>query len=204
MNSAEKTLARSALWATAGCSAAVPLLLAPAPEAPLLTFTIDLSLLAAFAIALSFHLAPLSDEPWFSGTELGGGARSMAGGAVLVVAVAGSTGLVALATSVALRYDASLQYLQLLSSLDIAGAAAALILGWRRWWGPRGVGVAAALLGAMCVWAVWRYLDVAGFTVSGGWVVDGRRLRSLILPYNLGATLVAGWVFVVGMRRPAP
>jgi len=63
-----------------------------------------------------------------------------------------------LATSAALRYDPSLQFLQLLSSLDIAWAATALALGARRRFGPRVA--AGAELKLDLAFAYWRWGEI--------------------------------------------
>ncbi len=186
---------------TTGAAAAVPALIIPEPDDPLLTLTIHLSLLVVFSVGLTFHLAPLADEPWFAGLGVGSRGRRALTWVAVIVMVTGSTGLVTLATSAALRYDPSLQFLQMLSALDIAWVASALALGLRR---LRGGGVAlggAALLGVVCVWAIWRYLDIVGFTAAGGWLLRASELNRLVLPYDAGAAVVAVVAFSLGVRR---
>ena len=66
MTATESLLARTLLWMTAGAACAIPILVLPQPEDPLLTVTIHLSIVVLFGLALAFHLAPLADEPWFA------------------------------------------------------------------------------------------------------------------------------------------
>ena len=200
MNPAEAAAVRSLVWMTTGAATAVPLLIVPQPDDPLLTATIHLAALVAFSVGLVFHLAPLADQPWFTTTSLGDRGRRGASWVLLVVLVTGATGLVTLATSAALRYDASLQFLQVLSALDIAWAAAALMLGLRRRRGVRAALAGALALGVVCVWAIWRYLDVVGFTEAGGWIVSASDLNTLVLPYDMGAAALAVGAFIWGVR----
>jgi hypothetical protein len=187
---------------TAGAACAIPVLVLPQPEDPLLTITIHLSLIVLFGLALAFHLAPLADDPWFTGIEVGVAGRRALTWIVVIVAVTGAAGLVTIATSAAFRYDASLQFLQLLSALDITWAATAIVLGARRrFGGPVAVWFGMGL-GIVSVWAIWRYLVVVGFTPAGGWLVDGAELMLLVLPYDMATALVAVIVFSLGVRAP--
>lgn len=201
MTDSERALTRTLLWMTTGATAAIPTLIVPQPEDPLLTATVHLSLLVVFSIGLTFHLAPLADVPWFEGLEMGDGGRRAVTWIAVIVMVTGATGLVTLATSAALRYDPSLQFLQMLSALDIAWAAAALTLGLRRRFGVSAGVAGAAVLGVVCVWAIWRYLDVVGFTADGGWLLRASELNRLVLPYDMGAAVVAVAAFSMGVRR---
>lgn len=202
MTATESLLARTLLWMTAGAACAIPVLVLPQPEAPLLTVTIHLSIVVLFGLALAFHLAPLADDPWFSGLEMGIAGRRALTWIVVIVAVTGASGLGTIATSAAFRYDASLQFLQLLSALDITWAAAAIVLGARRRFGGPVAVWSGIALGVVCVWAIWRYLAIVGFTAEGGWLVDGAELMRLVLPYDMGAALVAIVVFSLGVRAP--
>jgi len=201
MSPAERTLARGLLWMTTGVAAGLPLLVIPQPDDPFLTFVVQLSVIVLFGTGLTFHLAPLADEPWFAASSLGRRARTGLAGIVVVVVVTGAVVLATLATSAALRYDASLQFLQLISALDIAWVVAAFTLGlrWRFGRGPATVGALA--MAAVCVWSIWRYLDVVGFTAEGGWLVDGARIASLVLPFDLMAAVLAVGAFLAGVGR---
>ncbi len=197
----ERALTATLLWMTAGAAAAIPSLMIPEPDDPLLTVTAHLVLLVAFSVGLTFHLAPLADEPWFGGLDMGEEARRALTWVSVIVMVAGATGLVTLATSAALRYDPSLQFLQMLSSLDIAWAAAALTLGLRRRFGSTAAISGAVVLGVVCVWAIWRYLDTVGFAADGGWLLQASQLNRLVLPYDMGAAVLAVVAFSLGVKR---
>ena len=197
----ERALTATLLWMTTGAAAAIPSLLVPEPDDPLLTVTVHLVLLVAFSIGLTFHLAPLADEPWFGGLNTSDEVRRALTWVSVIVMVAGATGLVTLATSAALRYDPSLQFLQMLSSLDIAWAAAALTLGLRRRFGSSAAMSGAAVLGVVCVWSIWRYLDTVGFADDGGWLLQASQLNRLVLPYDMGAALLAIVAFSMGVKR---
>ena len=186
---------------TTAAAASIPILFLPQPQDPLLTVTVHLSLLVIFAVGLTFHIAPTGDESWFAGVEMGDNARRALTWVSVVVMVVGATGLVTLATSAAFRYDPSLQFLQMLSSLDIAWAAAALTLGLRARFGVRSAVGGAIALGIVCVWAIWRYLATVGFTAAGGWLLDAAELNRLVLPYDMAAAAVAITFFSMGVRR---
>ena len=189
---------------TAGAALAVPALFVPEPADPLFTVTVHLVLLVTFSIGLTFHLAPLGDEAWFDGLNMGEAGRRALTWVAVIVMVTGATGLVTLATSAALRYDPSLQFLQMLSSMDIAWAAAALTLGLRRRLGS-GVAVAGAvMLGVVCVWSIWRYLDIVGFTIDGGWLLQASQLNRLVLPYDMAAAVMAITAFTFGVKVRTP
>ncbi len=202
MTQLERALTGTLLWMTAGAAAAIPALLLPESEDPLFTVTAHLAVLVVFSIGLAFHLAPLGDEPWFAGLEMGEEGRRALTWVSIIVMVTGATGLVTLATSAALRFDPSLQFLQMLSSLDIAWVTAALMLGLRRRIGPRAAAIGAIMLGVVCVWSIWRYLDIVGFTVDGGWLLDASQLNRLVLPYDMAAAVIAITAFSIGVRRP--
>lgn len=196
---------RALPWLGAGLAASLPLLLAtPRREAFLLVATVHLSALVVFGLAMAFDLAPLADEEgWFQGSPWPALGKRVAAGASVVALVTGVVALVTLASSAALRLAPSLQFLQLLSSLDIAWAGAALIVGVRRMLGRPAALVGGTVLGVVCVWAIWRYLAEVGFTPQGGWIVSGPALWRYVLPYDVGAALVAAAVLVAGARRPA-
>ncbi len=189
----------------AGTVALAPaLLLVPKRDDPLLVFTVHLTLLVALGLAVTLRIAHLGDEEWFAGfpgwsTQR----RSFLGAAVLVVVSTGLVGLVSLATSAALRFDPSLQFLQLLSALDIAWAGAAIVVAVRWLRGRRAAAVAGVALGVVCVWSVWNYLRVVGFTEDGGWLVDAGRMMQLVLPFDMAAAAIAVALLVVAVRRRA-
>jgi len=189
----ERAALRTIVWAASGCAVALPLLAIPRPDDPLALITVHLAGLVLFGVGLAFALARLADDAWF------GGRRALSWIWVIVLVV-GAVGIVTLATSAALRYDPSLQFLQALSALDIAWAAAALVLGLRRLGGRWAAVAGSAVLGVVCVWSIWRYLDTVGFGPAGEWVVDGSRIMTLVVPFDMGAAAMAVAAFGLGLR----
>lgn len=179
----------------------VPLLLLIDGDDLLMTVTAHLSVLVAAGIFATVSLGPLADSDWFTWTALRPSNRLRAGAAMLVVFVTGYAALITMASSAALRLDPSLQYLQLLSALDIAWAAAALYFGVRWLAGDRAALVAAAMLGSFCVWSIWNYLRIVGFDASGGWIVERDALVRYVLPYDMAAAVVAVAALWLGARR---
>lgn len=197
----ERALARAVLWTLGGAAVSLPLLAVPPPESSqlLIYSTVHLSALVAFGLVVISDLVRLVDDTWFA--WIGSVGRRIAAGASVVALSVGVVALVALPTSAALRFDPSLQFLQLLSALDIAFAAGATLVGFR-WWVGSKTGVAAgAVVGVICIWSIWTYLDVVGFAPDGGWLVDGSALMTYVLPYDMAAAVVAVVSLVAGSRR---
>jgi hypothetical protein len=201
VSSLERALVRSVRWLVAGLVAALPLLAVPTSDHLFAVTTIHLSMLVALGLAVAWALTPLADDTWFAGTRLSVEWRLQVSAAGVVALATGVVGLVTLASSAALRLQPSLQFLQLLSALDIAWAGAAIVVGLRRWHGRGAAAGGGLALGVVCVWSIWRYLDQVGFTADGGWQVDGGRLMALVIPYDMAAATVAVAVLVVGTRR---
>jgi hypothetical protein len=207
VNPAERAALRAGIWASAGMAAAVPLLVIPQPgTGPRLPALVHLGLLGAFAIGLAFHLAPVADRPWLTGTTIGEAARWAGAGLVVAAMVAASASGVAVATGAALRFDPSLQYLQVLATLHLSVTASLVVLGARRRFGGAIAAVGAAAMVAAGLWTEWRYLGAVGFTPAGGWVVDGSEMRVIVLPFLAGSAAAAAAAFAAGAgsRRTAP
>ena len=201
----ERALVVSLRWLVAGLVLSPLLLTVPIPSAEgtrLLLVTVHLGLLVAFGVALVVRLAPFAEGGWFAAAS----PRAARWGATsaLVALDTGAVALLTLATSAALRYQPSLQFLQLLSALDIAWAGAALYLGVRMYGRRRTAVVVTAVLGVVCVWSIWNYLRVVGFAQDGGWLLDGRQLSRLVLPYDTMAAVAAVVTVALGVRRAAP
>lgn len=188
-------------WTAGGAATALVLLPFPAGDTPLTTATVHLAAVVVYGIGLSFRLVGMADPPWFEGMATPR-RRRCATSIWLVTLVAGSVGLVALATSAGLRYDPSMQFLQVLSAVDIAWAAASIAVGvsWWRGRGPAGAGV--ALLAVVCIWSIWRYLSIVGFGPEGSWRVDADRMSTLVLPYDVAAALMAAIALWLGAHHP--
>lgn len=197
----ETALVVATKWALVGASLAVPLLAVPADVLTrnrLTIVTTHLTLLVLSAALLAAKLAPLLHTPWFTERRL-----DLLWSAVSLVAlVTGYIALVTLATSSGLRYEPSLQFLQLLSALDVAWTASALGFGVVLLSGFRRSGLAAALvLDVICVLSIWNYLRVVGFDDGGGWLVSRRDLLTLVIPFDVAAAAVAVGALVAGLRR---
>jgi hypothetical protein len=105
-----------------------------------------------------FHLAPLTDDPWFGDTGLGVVGRRAASWVATAAAVTAGSATVAAATSVVLRYDPSMQYLVVLAADAAAVPISLAILGGRRRFGPAAAAALGVILGAAVTWSPWRYL----------------------------------------------
>lgn|GEM_PF-1673777 len=201
-NTIERAVVAAFPFLIGGVVAAPVLLVVPQAAEPLLLFTLHLAALVGLGLGVTLRIAALADAPWFTGhTWWSARRRTFLAAVVLVVVSTGVVGLVSLATAAALRLDPSLQFLQLLSALDIAWAGAAIVLAVR-WLRGRGSSVAAGIvLGGVCVWSVWNYLRIVGFGPGGGWRVDGAKMMQLVLPVDMAAAAVAVSLLVVAVRR---
>ncbi len=196
----ERALLRTVPWLVAGLVMSIPLLLVDVSDEPIGWFIAQLSVLVALGIALTVSLMTYGDEPWFITTSWSPAIRETASGVGLVVLVTGTVGLVTLASSAALRFDPSTQFLQLISALDIAWAGAALIIGVHRA-AARGWEILAGVsLGIICVWSIWSYLSAVGFGPDGAWIVSAPDLMRYVLPFDVVAAVMAVIAFLFGVR----
>ena len=180
--------------------AALPLLFVDASAHLLIWTTAYLGSIVVALLLLALRIAPLTDGPWFGSNKSTWGV--LFGAATTTAAmVTGFAALVTLASSAALRFDASLQFLQLLSALDIAWVVTATVVGSRWIWGSGAARIAGAAMSIVCVWSIWRYLDEVGFGPGGSWLVSGDALRRLVLPYDTLAAIIALGLVFVGIRR---
>jgi hypothetical protein len=203
VNPAETLLVRTIVWTAAGAAAGFPALVIPQPEDPRATVVIHLALLAAFLLALTFHLASVTDRAWFTRTRLGPVGRRAASWVVAGAAVTACAATVAAATAVGVRYDASMQYLVVLGADAIALPSSLAVLGARRRFGGGVAAGVGTVLAAAVVWSLWRYLDVVGVGPGDGWVVDGARFGTIVLPVIAGAVAVGLALFSLGARDRA-
>jgi hypothetical protein len=169
-------------------------------DAPLGWFIAQLVVLVVIAHAMTITLMSLGNEPWFEAMSWGPVVRSIASGIGLVVLVTGTVGLITLASSAALGFDPSLQFLQLLSALDIAWAGAALTIGVYRAFSRGWAIFAGSVLGVVCIWSIWNYLSVVGFGPAGSWIVSGPDLARYVIPYDVAAAVMAVVFFLLGVR----
>ena len=199
----ERSLLRSLPWLIGGLLASLPLLLVDTGDHLQTWFLVHLSVVVLFGLALTFVLEPLADANWFVATGWSTSVRLIASGASIVALVTGVVALVTLASSAALRYDPSTQFLQLLSALDIAWAGAAILIGVTRLAGRVWGAIAGLVLGVFCIWSIWNYLDTVGFGSDGEWIVSGSDLMTLVIPYDMAAAVVAVILFLLGVRKVA-
>lgn len=184
--------------------AASSLLLLPfGPMASVPFVLAHLSVLVGFGLAVAVDLAPLAEAGPFANARRTPLWRAVAGATFVVLLATGAVALVTLASSAAARYQPSLQFLQLLSSMDIVWAGATLYLGVRWWRNERFGLVAAGLLGVFCVWSLWNYLGAVGLAADGGWLVIGEEIMRRILPYDMAAAVVAVVSLAFGAREHA-
>ena len=197
----ERALVRTVRWLVGGLLASLPLLFISVGDDPTVAFLIHLGVLVAFGLALTVALLPMSGADWFVGSAWRPTMRLAASGAGIVVLVTGVTGLVTLASSAALGYDPSTQFLQLLSALDIAWVTAAVIIGANRAW-SRSIAVGGGIMmGIVCVWSIWYYLDAVAFGPDGEWVVSGSDLATRVIPFDTAAAIIALGLFAFGTYR---
>lgn len=174
-------------------------LLLPAPQGDgLFRYTlIHLTVIQIATFLFTIEMSPLTDRPWFQQTKR----PWLASSASLVAAAVGFSALLTLATSAAARYDPSLQFLQLLSSLDIAWVVAGLYLGARKLWGKPYALILASVLIIVCVWSIAVYLSSVGFTSDGGWLVDGGEMMRIVLPADTIAAVIAIAAMLLASHR---
>ncbi len=186
-----------------GLIGSTPLLFIRWSPPPLTIVIAHLAVLVLLGLIAVIRLAPLAGSDWFKGQSWSPFWRLAASGISVVFLVTGMVGLVALASSAALRYPPSLQFLQLLSALDIAWAGAALVIGVYRAWRLPAAVTAGTVLTIICVWSIWRYLDIVGFGPAGEWIVDSEALAKYVLSFDVAAAVTAVVAFVFGTRRQA-
>jgi len=186
-------------WLLPSAAVAIPLLVLPADDL-LATTIVHLGLLVALLYMLADRLLPSIDPLWF-GRAGSPGMRQFGTAAALTSLVTGFIALVTLATSAGLRLQPSLQFLQLLSAMDIAWVVTGSMIGFT-WLAGRTAGrLAGAVIGIMCVGAQWRYLEVVGFTADGGWLLSAADLNRLVLPFDTMAALVTLGSVFIAIRR---
>ncbi len=158
---------------------------------------IHLIVLQLITFAFAVWVTSKVTWPWFQETRR----PWLASVASLVAAAVGLSALLTIATSAAARYDVSLQFLQLLSSLDIAWVVAAMYLGARALGGEKIGRIAGTLLLLACVASIAIYLARVGFTSSGGWLVDGAEMMAVVIPSDVAAAVMSLSVVLLASRK---
>ncbi len=197
----DRSIADAVPYLAAGLLVALPLLFIPTFDDPVPLFLLQLSSLVALGLVVAVRLAPRFDDDWFVGMPWSPLVNRLSAATVLVVIPTGVVALVTLATSAALRFDPSLQFLQLLSSLDIAWSTAALVVGAWQLWGGRTAVAAGVAMGVVCVWSIANYLWTVGTGPNGSWIVDGGAMLRLVIPFDVMAAVIAVGVLVAAVRR---
>ncbi len=198
----EAAVLRSVRWVIPGAVVGGLGLFLPQATDParLTVVTVHLSLVVAFGMVVAWDLERLPREDWFT-TLPSHFARNLASSVSVVSLVTGAVALVTLASSAALRLDPSLQFLQLLSALDITWVVTGVVVGVRAIWSRNVAWVIGISVAGICVWSIWRYLAEVGFTPEGGWQVDADALVRFVLPFDVVAASMAIGALVVGARR---
>ena len=188
-------------WLVGGLAASLPLLLLPPLADRRWEAMIHLSLLVLFLFALTWRLGSSGDRPWFYGREWSEDRRRLATAIALIVIVTGVTALVTIASSAALQYQPSLQFLQLLSALDIAWVVAGTTLAGRALWGNVPAFAAGLMMSIICVLSIGLYLADVGLSADQSWVVDGSKMVTLVLPFDVAAAVITIGLTVIASRR---
>lgn len=197
----EQAVVASFPWLAGGLVAAMPLLLFTGSADRRWDLLIQLTALVLFAWGLTWKLAPLSDERWFRQYGWTTFRRTLSGAVSLIIVVTGVTALVTLATTAALRYEPSLQFLQLLSALDIAWVVSGTTIAARSLWG-RSTAVAAGIaMSAVCIGSIALYLGEVGLSADGGWLVDSEQVLRLVIPFDVAAaTMTIGFTLLAAKK----
>jgi len=185
----------------AGLAVSLFLLLMPASSDRRWDLLIHLVALVAFSLGLTWRLAQLSEAQWFSAQDWTLTQSHLAGAVSLIVVVTGVTALVTLASSAALRFEPSLQFLQLLSALDIAWVVAGTALAAGSLWGRGSAIVAGLAMSVACVTSIALYLAEVGLDEAGGWLVDSEQLLRLVIPFDIAAAAITIGLTLLAARR---
>lgn len=202
-NPLEQAVVAAAPWLLAGLLISAPLLLIPASSDRRWDLIIQLAILVAFSLGLTWRLGPIDPEGWFADRDWSSPFRFLAVTAALVVIVTGVTALVTLASTASLRFQPSLQFLQLLSALDIAWVVAGTTLAARRLWGRWVAAAAGIAMSIVCVLSIALYLAEVGLDADGGWLVDAGQMLRLVLPFDLVAAVMTLTLVAMAGRKSA-
>ncbi len=198
----ERAVVISASWVMVLTLLALVLLWVPVGTNLLVATTVHLSAVVIPGLVLAMRIIPSTmPEPWFEARTPTG--RWLRTGVGVVALVTGQAALVTLASSAALRLQPSLQFLQLLSAMDIAWVTTGTMVGLWWYWGRRASMAGGVLMAMVCVWSSWRYLAVVGFADDGGWLVDGAAMLRMVIPIDAMAAGLAIGALAIGVRKRA-
>ncbi|MCP3994420.1 MAG: hypothetical protein GY722_05055 [bacterium] len=200
-NPLEQAVLTAFPWLVVALIATLPLLFIPASGDRRVDLIIHLSLLVLFSVSLTWRLDIDETSHWFADRQWSPARRYWVAAASVVVIVTGVTALVTIASAASLRFDPSLQFLQLLSALDIAWVVAGTTLATRSLWGNAVSAAAGAAMSIVCVLSISLYLAEVGLDTDGGWLVDGSQMLRLVLPFDVVAALMTvGLVTLAAIR----
>ena len=197
----EAALLRAFPWLVAALVLSAALLVLPPAGDRRWDLLVHLTALVAFSFALTFALASYGDAPWFDGRGWPVARRRFVTAVTLIVIVTGVTGLVTMASAAAMQYQPSLQFLQLLSALDIAWVVAGTTLALRSLWGNVAAAAGGTMMSIVCVLSIALYLTEVGLAPDQGWQVDGAEMLRLVLPFDVGAALITIGLTVLASRH---
>lgn len=201
MTGMQRTIGTTVRWLLPTLLVSPVLLFVPTPHGQTGWILAHLGAVVTFGLILTMRLAPELKSPWF--TMLRPSRSLLASATSIVALVTGAVALVTLASSAALRLAPSMQFLQLLSALDIAWAAGATALGVGLLTSRMGGWLAGAFIVGACLGSVAAYLINVGYEPDGGWLVDAAGMWRYILPFDITAVLVALTSLGLGVRRRA-
>ena len=197
----ERAVLISFPWLVAGLLISIPLLMIPPSDDRRWDMLIHLSLLVAFSLGLTWRLATLGGEHWFQNTTWTASQSHLAGATMLIVVVTGVTALVTLSSTAALRFEPSLQFLQLLSAVDIAWVVTGTTLAARTIWGRGSALIAGVAMSVVCVTSIALYLFEVGLDDRGGWLVDSEQMLRLVIPFDVAAATMTIGLTLLAARR---
>ena len=203
-NPLEATVQAAFPWLLAGLLASIPLLLIPASSDRRGDLVIHLSVLVMFLFVLALWIAPADATGWFGRANWTRSRRLFVTAAANIIIVTGVTALVTLASSAALRFQPSLQFLQLLSTLDIAWVVSGTMLAVRWLWGRAASVVAGAMMGVICVLSIALYVAEVGLGADDGWLVDGEKMLQLVIPFDVAAAVITVGLLLIATRQRQP
>lgn len=195
----DTAMGKAARWAIVGGLVAASLGFVEEPTDLLTVAVVHLSAIVTFGFLLTVTLRAGADTLAAGRSDTTGSRFARA--AAVVAIVTGVALVITLVSSSALGYEVSLQFLLVLSALDIAWVVAATYYGLRWRLGELGGLAGGTAIAVMCVWSIWRYLDQVGFTGSGGWLVDADALNRLVFPLDVAAAVIAVSALWIGARH---
>lgn len=199
----ERALLTMVGWVMPALAFSIVGLAIPATWPTTTVFLGQLALLALWGLGLSANLAAglgASDNLWFA--SMSGPVRRMSTAIGLVALSTFGTILVALASSAALRFHPSTQFLQLISAADIAWVVAGVMMGLAMRTPPKTWLAAGVMIALICAWSLYRYLAEVGFGPEGEWIVRSEELWRLVIPFDIAAAVIAVASIWFGSRSP--